>query len=520
MQPLIYPSPWQLGKPRGSIKDTINKKTGTVTSYSVTLSPPNAQPITKFFSISEYGSQTNAKKASENWRQTMSDQYNLTRNQIRYLDKDTIEVQLTQGKTMKTDAKYIDEVQKYPINIKTKKSKSDPSKDRHYAMCQNIKEVFPFADLICKYDIIEYINGDSLDVRKENIKEFGSVKTNNIKVGKNIVHLTDNDINIQYECFTKDIDQLPVNIWLRGKPAGSVFKRTENENIYIACVTDRDGVQHAKTFNITKYNSDEEAKRVADKWQYETSYKLGMTKNLIRVVDDNTIEVKLTKDEIMKTDKIFIPLIQEIPLFITEGSNKIKYVATSINNRNCQFHGLITDFDMVDHMNGDTLDNRLSNLRVADFSLNNSNRHNDVKGVKKVDAIFGKSYKASIKIDGKEYSKYIPVDNYDEGEALEIAKNMRKAVTNVDLRNEKTQIIMDPKIMNIQIKKLDKILKLIRNNTCYDNTLYLTHINLPQEIKDEIFYYYVEKQMDYYRECKEKRKKIMDIMNKKTDVYI
>jgi len=523
MQPLIYPTQWQLGKPRGSIKEHKNKKTDIITSYSVTISPPdvNAKQVTKFFSVTQYGSIDNAKKAADDWRQLTSEQLGLTRNQIRYIDADTIEVQLTQDKIMKTNAKFINEVQKYPINVKTKKSKSDTTNERHYAMCQNIKEVFPFADLICKYKIIEYINGDTLDVREENLKEFGSIKTNTITVGKNIVQLTDNDVNIQYECFGKDIDQLPYNTWILGKPIGHIFKRSKDDDIYTAVVVDHDSKQHSKTFNIKNYSSDEETKKVAEKWQCETSYRLGITKNLIRIINDTTIEVKLTKDEIMKTDKIFIPLIQEIPLFVMTSGNGMKYAATCINDVNRRFHNFVTNFDMADHMNGTTLDNRLENLRFTDCSLNNSNRHNEVKGVKEVNAIFGKAYKTSIKIDGKEYSKYIPVDNYDEGEAKEIAKNMRKAIANVDLRNEKTQIIMDPKIMNIQVKKLDKIIKLIRNNMCYDKSLYLKDVNnISQEIKDDIFYYYLEKQMDYYGECKDKRKKILDIMTKKTEIYI
>lgn len=523
MQPQTYPTQWQLGKPRGSIKEHANKKTGKITSYSVTISPPNAngQQVPRFFSVTIYGSSANAKKAAEDWRQTTSDQLGLTRNQIRYLDENTIEVQLTQNKTMKTNAKYIDDVQKYPINVKTKKCKTDSTKDRHYAMCQNIKEVFPFADLICKYKIIEYINGDTLDLREDNLKEFGSVKTDTIKVGKEIVQLSEDDVNIQYDCFGKDIVLLPHNIWILGTPAGTVFKRSKEDDIYTARVTDYEGKQYAKTFNINKYSSNEDAKKEAEKWQYETSYKLGLTKNLIRIINDTTIEVKLTKDEIMKTDKIFIPLIQEIPLFLVTSGNGMKYAGVSINNTVRRFHGLITDFDMVDHMNGDTLDNRLINLRITDSSLNNSNRHNVVKGVKEVDTnFFGKAYKSSIKIDGKEYSKYIPVDNYDEDEAKKIATNMRKAVANVDLRNDKTQIIMDPKIMKIQIIKLEKMMNLIRNNTCYDKSSYLQDIKLSQEIKDEMFYYYFEIQMKYYKECKEKKDKIHNIMNKKTEIYI
>ena len=58
----------------------------------------------------------------------ISDENDLTRNKIRYLDKNTIEVKLTQDKIMKTDSKFIKEVEKYPINVKSKKTKNGSSR--------------------------------------------------------------------------------------------------------------------------------------------------------------------------------------------------------------------------------------------------------------------------------------------------------------------------------------------------------------------------------------------------------
>ena len=512
-QQTTYPTKWQLGKSRGTANERDN-------DYRAVISPPGQKQINKIFSFSKYGTKANAKKEADKWCQELSDKLGLTRNQIRYINKDIIEVQLTQDKIMKTNAKFIDKVELYPLNIKTKKSKTDSTKDRHYVMCQNIKEVFPFTDLICKYKIVEYINGDSLDLREENLKEFGSVLNKKIKVGTEVIELTNDDVNIQYECFSKDINDLPKNIWILGKPAGTIFKRSNNDNIYNVRVNDEEDNPHTKTFNVSKYNSDKEAYNAAEKWRIETSYKLGMTENMIKIIDENIIEVKLTKNEIMKTDKIFIPLLQKINVCVGTSGNGIKYVVATFDKQTRQFHGLITGFDMVDHIDGNTLNNCLKNLRYCDFSMNNSNRHitnnkHGYMGIKLEETPFGQSYVARISINGKSYTKYFSVSKYGEDEAKELAIEFRKKIENVTKYISNITDEDDEQLLRIELIKLKNTMKYIQQKTVYDAEVYLSTIDINDNEHNNMHSYYLDEQMKYYKWCREEHGRLSSILIKK-----
>lgn len=91
--------------------------------------------------------------------------------------------------------------------------------------------------------------------------------------------------------------------------------------------------------------------------------------------------------------------------------DKYGYVVTDIDGKvGVRLHRFLlsTDAEMIDHINGNTFDNRRSNLRVADAHTNQMNRRvgaNSSTGHTGV--IFRKNrgvYSASIKKDGKQYS--------------------------------------------------------------------------------------------------------------------
>ena len=501
MQNQNYPSEWQKGIPRGSVKEV---KGGIM----LTISPPGEKQISKFFSYSSHGK--NAQQNAIVHQYKVSAEMGLTRNQLRYIDENTIEVQLTNDKVAKFDAADIDKVNLFPLQAKAKKT---PKGTTYYAYYQDKKKAEHITKLLTDYKITEFINSDTLDLRRSNMKEFGSVKIADKAKEKSDV--TDDTVSNQFDYFNMKIDNLPKDIWLLGKPAGTRFKR-KDEDIITVRVTDDDKKQHAKTFNIGNYESEELADLEARKWQIETSYKLGLTKNLIRIINETTIEVQLTKDKIMKTDKVFIPMIQSIPLFIATSGNGIDYVATTLNDRNKNYHNLITNFEIVDHIDGNGLNNCLKNLRASDTSLNNSNRHNSYLNLKVKSNLLGDAYRARIKIDGKSFEFYFFLKDYTEDAAKEMASRYKHILTKCDHVDEKVALINNDKLIKTIESKINKVRKLIMKSTCYDIDNYITNYDDIKE-KKKMHYYYLENQAKYYQELSDKLNKIASFKKNKNN---
>lgn len=497
-----YPTEWHLGKPRGSIKDVKG-------GFMLTISPPNSKQISSFFSISKYGTEEQAFKEAKKQQSILSNEHELTRNQIRYISKDTIEVKLTNDQIMITDAKHLNKVQMYPLQAKPKKEKNGI---KYYVLYQDKKKTGRFIDLIGDYKIIQFINGNSLDLREHNLKEFGTVCKK--------VNCTDKIISRQYEYFNISIDQLPINEWILGKPMGTIFKRSNSDTVITVRVTDMENNQHTKTFSIKDYKNENEAMTEAKKWQIETSYKLGITKNLIKIIDNDTIEIKITKNNIFKTNKIFIPLIQKIHIFTLTSGNQIQYAYCSIANKNIMYHSLISGFELTDHLNGDTMDNRLQNLRPATYSMNNSNRHlseiyQDDIGVKQVNTIFGKAYKASIKLEGVEYAKYYSVNKFTEDGAKTQAKLFRKKLTKCTNISDDLSTDDDTKLLKFLLVKLQHIIDHTTKSIIYDYDQYLCDIDLPKNIKKHMYQYYLYQMLLYNIGNENSQEKIKNLIIKK-----
>jgi len=174
--------------------------------------------------------------------------------------------------------------------------------------------------------------------------------------------MDNNPLNLKLSNITND--EKTTNEWIFGKPAGTVFKKKIKDKLYITMVIqDSDKKKHSKTFSFNETNEKEIFDK-AKKLQLEMSSNLGLTRNRIKIIDDNTIKVELTQGQIMTTNYKFLDLIQNNNLFAakTKYDDNKYYAMIEINKKMHYFQTFIMNKEKVKHLDGDLLNNKLENL--------------------------------------------------------------------------------------------------------------------------------------------------------------
>lgn len=124
--------------------------------------------------------------------------------------------------------------------------------------------------------------------------------------------------------------------------------------------------------------------------------------NIYNVIGNTTeliIKSKKYGDVKFIVDTCFIDLLKEYPWCVRNYRNNFYACANKDDNKNIALHRLITKCPkglMVDHINHNTLDNRVSNLKIC---TNKENQHNrkSFEGVRKTDW----GYQVQIRVDNK-----------------------------------------------------------------------------------------------------------------------
>jgi hypothetical protein len=431
----MYPTEWSHGIPRGSIAD---KKT----SYMLRITAPGGKTITNSYKISDFKSKALCLAHAEKMREEISREMDLTRNEIRFLSKNKIEVKLTQDKTFIMDAKHIDIVNTYPLQAKLK---TDGKTKTYYVYYQDKKHAAAFAHLLTNFKIVDYINGNTMDLRERNLKEFGigidiETKNNTESINSNdsqsdtSEHIPPIKIEVIKDVskyYFMDITDLPKNKWILGNIGGTIFERDreKNEIVTMRYVDDKDNTM-TKTFKVSDYeNSVKKTYLVAKKFLINISHHLGLVNNRVKILDDH-IEIEANHG-ITLTDIVFLPLFMPTIRNLQNSVSLIKqkggssdliyssaYIRLAKEGEDVQtYHSLIMGGSFIDHINRNPLDNRLCNLRYSDYQHNATNKAPSIKdteginGVKKIDQhylAYVKSYKKEFHINelGKKKAKY------------------------------------------------------------------------------------------------------------------
>lgn len=122
----------------------------------------------------------------------------------------------------------------------------------------------------------------------------------------------------------------------------------------------------------------------------------------------------LDKDVLIDTEDL--PKVIKYKIFVQNKDSNLYYAMCNIKrNLKIPVHKIVVDFKNVDHINGNTLDNRKCNLREADMSMQNLNKKT-TKGIQKQVYTYKgqhivKGYAATLGYKGKRYiSRYYKIE--------------------------------------------------------------------------------------------------------------
>jgi hypothetical protein len=220
--------------------------------------------------------------------------------------------------------------------------------------------------------------------------------------------------------------------WVGGKYAGCIsIKDTLCQVVFSKLPS--------KCFSYSHYESKEKAIEEAEKYRKIISDKHELTKNKYRYVSDEKtkwIEVKLQRENlILKCDVEHLPFVEERIWSANKSKDKYTYYVKSRESKrrqqnHCLFHNRVfPEYEEVDHINRDGLDNRSLNIRDGSGRVNPNNKRiqkNNKSGVKGVYQTGNYWVAQWSNGNGKRSRRTFSISKYGEEEAFKMACECRE----------------------------------------------------------------------------------------------
>ena len=223
--------------------------------------------------------------------------------------------------------------------------------------CSITKKSFKRLAMNASKDERVYYIGDGCDVRKRNLRVAKS----------SVVELNETK---ETPPFKGVVASRPLLVWygkwMGGKPGGAIYEYNRKGKIIVKVEFQKPSL--AKTFTPANYGTMKAAWKAARIFQRQESLRRGTVKNMYRSVRTSEgnvyIQVHMPNDTMFLCDPDDVELVEA-----KNWTNQNGYAKTA---KMRSFHNCKVDYEIVDHINGDTLDDRTVNLREGAIDGTNS----------------------------------------------------------------------------------------------------------------------------------------------------
>jgi hypothetical protein len=228
--------------------------------------------------------------------------------------------------------------------------------------------------------------------------------------------------------------RLNVGPWEGGDPQGYILVKPGYCRLSIPQSLRETGLFRPLSFSAAQYGGIKAAHSAAVTWRDAISMDLGLTRNQYRTVRDNVtneewLEMALTQGKTMFFSKADLERVRTLTWCTLQGrfSCYASGTITETRKRVTLHRFLNPDWLVVDHIDGDGLNNQRENLRCVTMMENSHNQHRQYVSATGAVGVFRfeQTYTASLMCDGVNHVKRFKILKYGEEEAFRLAVEAR-----------------------------------------------------------------------------------------------